>query len=181
VSTVRQHASRPVAFSGAGENLKEELRPTVLAFPEDYEAMDSPTSAMTQDKTVAEVMTTDLVTLKLNDTLRLADDLMNLAKLRHFPVLDDAKVVGLVNQTDLLHASMRSLARHPKNTLRHALGMVAVKDVMKPANTVSVATSIQDAAGLLVEKGIESLLVLDGERLVGLVSRTDLLRELARR
>jgi len=93
---------------------------------------------MTQDKTVAEVMTTDLVTLKLNDTLRLADDLMNLAKLRHFPVLDDAKVVGLVNQTDLLHASMRSLAHHPKNTLRHALGMVAVKDVMKPANTVSV-------------------------------------------
>lgn len=181
MSTVRQHASRPVAFDRAGENLEEELRPAVLAIPEDYEAMDFPTSAMTLDKTVAEVMTTDLVTLKMNDTLRLADDLMNLAKLRHFPVLDDAKVVGLVNQTDLLHASMRSLAHHPKNTLRHALGMVVVKDVMKPAHTVSVGTSIQDAAGLMVEKGIESLLVLDGERLVGLVSRTDLLRELARR
>lgn len=143
--------------------------------------MDSPTSAMTQDKTVAEVMTTDLVTLKLNDTLRLADDLMNLAKLRHFPVLDDAKVVGLVNQTDLLHASMRSLAGHPENTPRGALGMVTVQEVMKPATMVSAETTIQDAAGLMVEKEIESLLVLDGERLVGLVSRTDLLRELARR
>jgi CBS domain-containing protein len=33
----------------------------------------------------------------------------------------------------------------------------------------------------MVERGIESLLVMDGEKLVGLVSRTDLLRELARR
>ena len=143
--------------------------------------MDSPTSAMTQDKTVAEVMTTDLVTLKLNDTLRLADDLMNLAKLRHFPVLDDGNVVGLVHQTDLLHASMRSLAGHPKDTPRGALGMVTVQEIMKPATMVSTETTIQDVAQLMVERGIESLLVMDGEKLAGLVSRTDLLRELARR
>lgn len=132
-------------------------------------------------KTVCEVMTRELVTLKLNDTLRLADDLMNLAKLRHFPVLDDAKVVGLVNQTDLLHASMRSLAGHPEDTPRGALGMVTVQEVMKPATMVAADTSIQDAAQLMVERGIESLLVMDSEKLVGLVSRTDLLRELARR
>jgi CBS domain-containing protein len=106
---------------------------------------------------------------------------MNLAKLRHFPVLDDAKVVGLVNQADLLHASMRSLARHPRDTLRHALGTVSVRDVMRPATTVSAETTIQIAARLMVEKGIDSLLVLDGDKLAGLVSRTDLLRELARR
>jgi CBS domain-containing membrane protein len=132
-------------------------------------------------KTVGEIMTTDLVTLKLTDTLRLADDLMNLAKLRHFPVLDDAKVVGLVNQTDLLHASMRSLAGHPKDTPRGALGMVTVQEIMKPATMISTETTIQDAAQLMVERGIESLLVMDGEKLAGLVSRTDLLRELARR
>jgi CBS domain-containing membrane protein len=132
-------------------------------------------------KTVGQIMTTDLVTLKLTDTLRLADDLMNLAKLRHFPVLDNAKVVGLVNQADLLHASMRSLARHPEGSPRRALGTVTVRDVMRPATTVPAETTIQIAAQLMVEKGIESLLVLDGEKLAGLVSRTDLLRELARR
>ena len=132
-------------------------------------------------KTVREVMTTELVSLKLNDTLRLADDLMNLAKLRHFPVLDDGKVVGLVIQADLLYASMRSLARHPKDTPRRALGMVSVRDVMRPATTVSADTTLRDAARMMVEREIESLLVLEGEKLVGLVSRTDLLRELARR
>lgn len=132
-------------------------------------------------KTVCEVMTRELVTLKLNDTLRLADDMMNLAKLRHFPVLDDGNVVGLVHQTDLLHASMRSLAGHPEDTPRGALGMATVREVMKPATMVSTETTIQDAAQLLVDRGIESLLVMDGEKLAGLVSRTDLLRELARR
>lgn len=132
-------------------------------------------------KAVREVMTRELVTLKLNDTLRLADDLMNLAKLRHFPVLDNGKVVGLVHQTDLLHASMRSLAGHPEDTPRGALGMVTVREIMKPAKMVSAETTIRDAAQLMVETGIESLLVMDGEKLAGLVSRTDLLRELARR
>ena len=132
-------------------------------------------------KSVREIMTTELVSLNLNDTLRLADDLMNLAKLRHFPVLDNGKVVGLVIQADLLYASMRSLARHPEDSPRRALGMVTVRDVMRPATTVSAETTIQIAAQLMVEKEIESLLVLDGERLAGLVSRTDLLRELARR
>ena len=132
-------------------------------------------------KTVCEVMTRELVTLKLNDTLRLADDMMNLAKLRHFPVLDDGNVVGLVDQTDLFHASMRSLAGHPEDTPRGALGMATVREVMKPATMVSTETTIQDAAQLMVDRGIESLLVMDGEKLAGLVSRTDLLRELARR
>ena len=56
------------------------------------------------DKTVGEVMTSDLITLKLDDTLRLADDLMNLAHLRHFPVLDGDQVVGVINQPDLFAA-----------------------------------------------------------------------------
>jgi len=130
-------------------------------------------------KTLGEVMTVELVTLKLNDTLRLADDLMNIAELRHFPVLDEGKVVGLASQADLLLASIRSLVQHPGDAPRHSLGMVAVKEVMRPAITVPTRMTIQDAARIMVEKKIESLLVLEGEKLVGLVSRTDLLREIA--
>jgi CBS domain-containing protein len=135
----------------------------------------------TAKKTVGSVMTTDLVTLKLYDTLRLADDLMNLANLRHFPVLDGDKLAGIINQSDLLHASMLSLVHHPKDSPREALGAVAVEEVMKSAATVSSDTSIYEAARMIVERGIECLLVMKGEKLAGLVSRTDLLRELARR
>ena len=135
----------------------------------------------TPDKSVGAVMTTDLVSLKIDDTLRLADDLMNLARLRHFPVLDRGKIVGIVNHEDLLHASMASLLHHPKDNPRQALGTVAVKQAMKPPTTITPETSIYDAAEVMVEKGLECLLVVEGENLVGLVSRTDLLRQLARR
>ena len=79
---------------------------------------------MIAEKTVAEVMSTDLLTLKLDDTLRLADDMLNLAQIRHFPVLDGENLAGIVNQDDLLHASMASLLQHPKDSPREALGKI---------------------------------------------------------
>jgi CBS domain-containing protein len=141
--------------------------------------MMATTTTSTQPKTVGDVMSTDLVTLKLTDTLRLADDIMNLAHVRHFPVLDGDKLVGVVNQVDLLYASMASLRRRPKNSLREALGAIAVKDVMKQVTTVTKDTTIRDAARTMVERDIECLLVTESDQLLGLVSRTDLLRELA--
>jgi CBS domain-containing membrane protein len=137
------------------------------------------TTTSTHPKTVGDVMSTDLVTLKLTDTLRLADDIMNLARVRHFPVLDGDKLVGVVNQVDLLYASMASLRRRPKNSLREALGAIVVKDVMKQVTTVTKDTTIRDAARTMVERDIECLLVTESDQLLGLVSRTDLLRELA--
>ncbi len=133
------------------------------------------------EKTVGAVMTTDPVTLQLNDTLRLADDMMNLIHVRHFPVLDGEKLVGVIDQDDLLHASMASLVRHPKDKVREALGAVAINDFMKAAITVARGTSIYDAASLMVDRGIECLLVVEGDKLVGVVTRSDLLRELAKR
>ena len=141
--------------------------------------MNLSSEVLNSRKRIREIMTTDLLTLNLNDTLRLADDIMNLAKVRHFPVLDEGKLVGVLNQADLLHASMRSLVRHPKDTPRQALGTVAVKDIVKPATTIRCDAPIAEAALMMVEKEIDCLLVLDGERLVGVATRTDLLREMA--
>jgi len=129
-------------------------------------------------KTVGEVMTTDVVTLNITDTLRLADDLMNLAKVRHFPVLQEGKVAGLIDQSDLLHASMLSVVRHRKGSPRRTLGTVAIRDVMKPATTVLASMTLDQTARLMVHKDIDCVLVVEGNRLVGVVTRTDLLREM---
>ena len=135
---------------------------------------------MIAEKTVAEVMTTDLLTLKLTDTLRLADDMLNLAQIRHFPVVNGENVAGIVNQDDLLHASMASLVQHPKDSPRAVLGAVMVKDIMKPATVIAPDMPIRAAAKTMVEKAIEALVVVRDGKLLGLVTRTDLLRELAK-
>jgi acetoin utilization protein AcuB len=177
MSVMRQHKSRQNPLYGSGKNIKKELKPR-----ESRVGDMSPvnTATTTPETTVGEVMTTDLVTLKLDDTLRLADDLMNLTQVHHFPVLDGDAVAGVINQNDLLHASMVSLVRHRQDAVRDALGEVKVKAVMKPATMVSSDMSINEAARIMVERELECLLVLEGEKLAGLVSRTDLLRELAK-
>ena len=130
-------------------------------------------------KTVRDVMTSDLLTLNLTDTLRLADDLMNLVKIRHFPVLDEGKLVGVLDQADLLHASMRSMINHPGDTPRQALGTVAVRDIVKPPTTIDCDAPIEQAALMMVEKETECLFVFEGDKVVGVATRTDLLREMA--
>jgi CBS domain-containing protein len=137
-------------------------------------------SKMIPEKTVADVMSRDPVTLNLSDTLRLADDLMNLAHVRHFPVLDGERVAGVIDHDDLLHSSMASLVRRPNAAPRDVLGTVAIKDVMKPATQVAPHLSVHAAATMMVEHGVECLLVMDGDKLAGVVTRTDLLRELAK-
>ena len=143
--------------------------------------MNSAVATPDSEAPVGKVMTKELVTLKVDDTLRLADDMLNLAHVRHFPVFEGSRVVGVIHQSDLLHASMASLIRHPYDSPRAALGAVVVKDVMKPATTISTEVTVREAAGIMVDRGVECLLVMEHEKLLGLVSRTDLLRALARR
>ena len=126
-------------------------------------------------------MTTNLVTVKLDDTLRFADDLLDLSRVRHLPVLDGDRVAGVIHENDLLRASMVSLVRHRQDGGRGTSDEAKVKTVMNPATMVSSDMSIDEAAEILVERDLECLLVLKEEKLAGLVSRRDLLREIAKK
>ena len=160
------------------EKIEKQLDEIGCRYRERMGEMNLSTGFLGSRKTVRDVMTTELLTLSLDDTLRLADDIMNLAKLRHFPVLDQGRLVGVLDQAELLHASMRSLVRHPGESLRHALGTVAVRDIMKPATTIRCDASLEEAACMMVDKQIDCLLVVNGDKLVGVATRTDLLREM---
>lgn len=145
-------------------------------------AGDAAPMLATTEKTLREIMTTEVVTLSVDDSLRLADDIMALANLRHFPVLESERVIGVVSWVDLMRASVALAACRGAKSLREAIAGVSIKEVtMSPATTVSPDTPIREAARLLVENQIESLIVVEGSDLVGLATRTDLLREMARR
>lgn len=134
---------------------------------------------MKREKSVREIMTTDVVTLLLDDTLRLADDLMNLANLHHFPVVEKGKVVGIVSRMDLILASMATIIQRGKKPPREMLGTIAVKDVMKEAPAmIPPNMTVREAARLMVEKGVDCLIVVEEGRLVGIATRTDLLKEI---
>jgi CBS domain-containing protein len=100
-------------------------------------------------------------------------------KLRHVPVLEDGEVVGLVSQRDLFKAMMSSTMGYGEKAQKAYLHTVRVKEIMTdPVVTVAPDTSVGEAAELMLQKGIGCLPVIDGTALVGIVTKTDLLRYL---
>jgi acetoin utilization protein AcuB len=55
--------------------------------------------------TVKEIMIGSPVTLAPNDTLDLANDVISLGRIRHIPILDNGKLVGLISGRDLIGAA----------------------------------------------------------------------------
>ena len=132
------------------------------------------------EKKVREIMSTEVRTLGRNDNLGLARDIMRQERIRHFPVLDDGRVVGVVSQRDLFHATLGSLMNYGERSEQAYLASVSVKEVMEePAVTISPEASVKEAAALMVQRRIGCLPVVEKGRLAGIVTETDILRQVA--
>jgi CBS domain-containing protein len=126
---------------------------------------------------VKDIMTTEVATLGRNDTLDVADDLMTLERIRHLPVLDDGRVVGVVSQRDLFRSALAVALGYGDNAQKKLLRTIRVKEVMhEPAVAVSPEVTAKDATRLMLEHKIGCLPVIEGHTLVGIVTETDILR-----
>ena len=130
---------------------------------------------------IRDLMQREVVTLRASDTLGLAEDIMQLARIRHLPVLSAGIVVGIVSQRDLYRAAVSSMLQLKRSAEREWLASVPVRAVMSP-NVVTAAPddSVHTAVELMLRHRIGCLPVLEHGKLVGLVSETDCLRHLAR-
>ena len=132
---------------------------------------------------VRDVMTADPTTLKRNDKLTLADDIMRLGRVRHLPVVDDDGeiLVGIVTQRDLFRDALAQALGYGKHAQRKILDTLSVKDVMATeVVTTSPDASLVEAARLLTERKIGCLPVIDNGRLVGILTEGDFVALIAR-
>ena len=129
---------------------------------------------------VRELMEREVVTLNAGDRLDLAEDIMQLGRIRHLPVVDGERLVGVLSQRDLLRAAISSLLQLPRREEREWLASVAVSAVMT-TNVFSVApdATVRSAVRVMIDKKIGCLPVVEDGKLVGLLSETDCLRQLA--
>jgi CBS domain-containing protein len=135
------------------------------------------TSAAMAVTYVRELMTPEVVSLEVGDHLDLASDIMMLGRIRHMPVMDGAELVGILTQRDLFRSAISSVLQLRPAAEREWLTTVRVGDVM----TSSVITAdpewtIGHAVAVMLRERIGCLPVVDGGRLVGLLSETDCLR-----
>ena len=126
-----------------------------------------------------EIMMGSPVTLTPDDTLDLANDVISLGRIRHIPVLDGGKLVGLLSERDLIGAAANRIFGLKQKSRSALLKAELIKNVMKKrVVTVAPETPIKELARLMAEKKIGCVPVVDHGTLVGLVTTTNVLRYL---
>ncbi|MFT3915733.1 MAG: CBS domain-containing protein [Anaeromyxobacteraceae bacterium] len=116
---------------------------------------------------VEDFMTRDLVTVRATDDVALAESLLRLGGIRHLPVVQEGRLVGLVTHRDLLRAAAAPSPRERP-----------VCEIMTRAvETVRPGTGLAQAAQLMLERKFGCLPVCDARGgLVGIVTEADFVR-----
>lgn len=135
---------------------------------------------------VKDIMTPDVLTLAPNVSIREAAEIFSTERLGGAPVVNLGTVVGMITAQDLLDfiaslptepAEVRALSEHgilDDHTVEEAM-------TRAPLKSLAPDTPADRAAEIMRTEGVHRLPVLDGERLVGIVSTVDFVRAVAER
>lgn len=131
---------------------------------------------------VADVMTTAVVSIRRGAPIEDAIDLLGTAGVSALPVVDaEQRVVGILSEADILREPLpRDPRAHLRPTELTLPADVTVDEVMTvDAVCVTAHADCSEVALTLADTGWKSMPVVDAGRLVGMISRSDILRSLA--
>jgi CBS domain-containing protein len=148
---------------------------------------------------VRDVMSTDVSTLRPDDKVERAADVLAEKKIGALPVVDgDGKLVGILRDDDLIASEARvhvptfinflglgmafpGEMKHLEQELKKIAG-ATVRDVMQTdPPTVTPDATLEDVATIMHDRGANSIPVVDaGNKVVGIVARADIVRFIAR-
>lgn len=130
---------------------------------------------------VRDVMTENPVCVSPDAPLREALDLMKRGKFRRLPVVEQGRMVGIISDRDLRLAMNTPVLVHEKEQDEFVLDSVKVGSCMTTeVHTLEPEDSLEKAACLMRDKKVGGCPVLAGERLVGILTESDLLEYLIR-
>lgn len=124
---------------------------------------------------VKDRMTPDPYTIQVSASINTLIGLMRDKSLRKVPVLDGEKLVGIVTDRDIERVSPSKATSLSVYEINYLLSKITVADAMVPkVITCSPDEYIEDAALVMREHRINSLLVVENGKLVGIVTDSDL-------
>ena len=127
---------------------------------------------------VRDLMTTSVITMERNESLRTVDDVMRLGRIRHMPIVDEeGTLAGIVSQRDLFHSGLLRALGFGSHAREQALDTLVVKEAMKTeVVTTTPDTPLAEAAKVMFERKIGCLVVLDADRIAGILTEADFVR-----
>ncbi len=147
-------------------------------------------------KRVRDIMVTKVTTVQLSTSVNKIAHLMSDNNISGLPVINDNdEVVGVITEVDLIVRNARfkmptyfvildsiiylERPKHFQERLQHMLGTTAEEIMSKPPSTITPDSSIEDLASLMVDRRMNPIPVVENGKLVGIVSRSDIVRMMA--
>jgi CBS domain-containing protein len=127
---------------------------------------------------VRELMTKNLIKLNLSDSLTKAESLLKTHNIRHLPVVSGDKILGMLSYNDLLRISFADATDDDGDTVETTVyDMFTLEQVMsKQVTYVDASDPIEVAAELFINENFHALPVLENNKLVGILTTTDMIR-----
>ncbi|MEF2232186.1 MAG: CBS domain-containing protein [Pseudodesulfovibrio sp.] len=127
---------------------------------------------------VKDLMTAPVFSLRENDSLLRARDLMDLQRIRHIPIVTaDNAFIGLITHRDILSATISQLAELDPETQKEIDSGIPIREIMRTDITsVSPESPLKQAAQLLLNHKYGCLPVVQDGELTGILTEADFLR-----
>lgn len=134
---------------------------------------------------VSELMTTKVFTVEPHDLIDRVFFLIHYEKIRHLPVVEKGKLAGIVSDRDLYKAlgpksNSNAVEANKDHTQLHVISQKVVHIMHRGVYTVTPDTTASAAAAMMADHRIGALPVVEKDKLVGILSATDILRVFAK-
>jgi len=128
--------------------------------------------------TAADAMTPDPLTVTPRTSVAAALRLARDNGIGHLPVVERGRILGVVRPERLLALTPSEATTLSRHELHDALARLTVERAVEPALTLPAGTPLGEAARHLLDRAATGALVVEGDRLVGILTHSDLLRAL---
>lgn len=133
---------------------------------------------MRQRVPVSQIMAKAVIVVNPTKRISEVNQMFNEYGIRHIPVVEGTKLVGVISKNDVLKIGYTTTESHP-DALNAIYDSYELKNIMvsNPV-TVTADTNIKEVAEILSEQSFHSLPVVENEEIVGMVTTTDLVKYL---
>ena len=127
---------------------------------------------------ISKIMSNDIITINKTQSIREVSEIIRDKNIRHVPVVSGEKIIGMLSKVDLQKISFVNTVDGDELTTALYDGLNIEQVMTKDVKVVQKDDTIYDVATILSKNEFHSLPVLENEKLVGIVTTTDLIKYL---